>query len=1324
MNGLCKVILVLCAMTLVELDAQNNLQVDPPFAAQQHVQGMPQIVIEEGKKSPQYALTCGDNVLQMHSTNPMGQDLTVGGQPRSVMQISYWGANKLGYGAPFLGGDPQINHDSQQNRIILKKAFHAASDTTLDGMFTQTMTVKKDGLVEMNYQYEVPKGTPKIDHGLLFSFRPSRVSKMQVQIDGKDYQFSSKPIVSGIHYVFKGKATTLTFAPDKPSESFTITFPKPVGLYIREKLDAKRSGKMKVQMRATPSRDGSIALELDMRNTSAQSIRTDDSFAGISFWKNDRLHVPDFASSRNLLPNPSFESGLRYYNSNKVWGTWSGKDYPVYTLDQTHGKFGNQCLKVSAWKAYPRPNSLATFVIPTVTGEQYTFSFYARSQRPGQFMQLRCVTGKWLEFPKLRGFTLSEQWKRYSVTFTAPNRAATIMFNVLNTSKQPRVDTFFDGLQLEQNDHATDFVDTTWGSDLLTANPDNFLSPGQVIKARLTLSVAPHSQGQVRYRLRDFYDHERVNGQAKFHADEKGLASIALPLDSKIGTGVFVLQADYMLDDGTTYTDFYRLTCMKPLIGPFKHRSFFGSLASARISRSEAVAKRYTDMGLGSYSYESDPVEDALYRRYDIHHTGSGVFAYGSKGTGELAVRRKAVWQRLENEGYSDALSKDVQQVAYEMVQAYPWIDTWFLQSECNGGGGKLKVVRDRDHTGFAKLILACAAGIKEADSSKRLMFTGGPTNMSPGNGIRQLGNWLEHAKALAPNVKFDAIAIHPYRATPESPDLDADTATFLKMLDQTGYGDVPVYWNEGIYNTPWQIAQWDLDPHKGCSTDHWRCGTPTYDMGWGERISAAYYARSWLVGLKYSDRIKQYNGWSGGAMFLDTRLTGVALQQIPNTLGTLLGNAKFKKDIRFAPHCRTYVFEDQQQRPVAAMWSFFPMTDRGYEPSPKARIIFQNQQPEFIDLMGNRVLVESDPQGVTQIPVSPFPVFLRGKPGSMNAFCQSLTQTRLEGMQQSTLAIRARLQSPKTMQITFTNQVSYPFQGEIQMSLGGQRIKRTLQLSGMASEQMKVQLPQALLTDRINRISFPIKVIEPQGSTFSQHVSLEVLPVVHAKHILIDGKLDDWQDIPSIKLTNAICDRPSGSVASDSALQAMDCKAEYKMAWDDSNLYLCVQVQDDHPRFPPLKTLAGIYKNDSIQVYIDTFGDNDSRAVKQRFDFNDYEYDISMDDQSGKVIVYRRFAPEQQLAGGLDAPKPDSLEPDIKAVVRMTPTGYIYEVAFPRKLIAPLALEKNTFFRVGLTVNDSDQKGYRWALNNLSTSGMNPYTNPESWPGVLLSSQ
>ena len=147
--------------------------------------------------------------------------------------------------------------------------------------------------------------------------------------------------------------------------------------------------------------------------------KTADSFLGIDFWKHDRLHVPNFAGSRNLLQNPSFEEDLRYYKD-FGWATYPGVDRDVYTIDDKVAFSGKRSLKVKAWKDCKDPSVLATFAIPAVPGKKYTFSFYAKADSPKLLLKGRIVTGAWGTFPGFPSFELTNDWKRYETTFTAP----------------------------------------------------------------------------------------------------------------------------------------------------------------------------------------------------------------------------------------------------------------------------------------------------------------------------------------------------------------------------------------------------------------------------------------------------------------------------------------------------------------------------------------------------------------------------------------------------------------------------------------------------------------------------------------------------------------------------------------------------------------------------------------------------------------------------------------------------------------------------------------------------------------------------------------
>ena len=197
-----------------------------------------------------------------------------------------------------------------------------------------------------------------------------------------------------------------------------------------------------------------------------------------------------------------------------------------------------------------------------------------------------------------------------------------------------------------------------------------------------------------------------------------------------------------------------------------------------------------------------------------------------------------------------------------------------------------------------AKLLAAFVKGIKQGNPDAKV-FQDVPGNMLPSGGIAETDHLLAETNRLG--VKFDMIGIHPYRDSPESPDLDADTVLLFSMLKRRGYENVTVFWPEMMHYGPYNIPKWRVDSSSAWS---WRRRGPlSYDMGWTEKISAAWRARSWLVALKYQDRVTcAMSAATSNSFEMDLELTPFANQKISNTLGRLLGNAYFRKDVRFAP--------------------------------------------------------------------------------------------------------------------------------------------------------------------------------------------------------------------------------------------------------------------------------------------------------------------------------------------------------------------------------------------------------------------------------------
>ena len=99
---------------------------------------------------------------------------------------------------------------------------------------------------------------------------------------------------------------------------------------------------------------------------------------GIDFWANDRLHLPDYGASTNLILNPSFEAGFRYwgylcYARSVIPLKYSNFD----TIDSNEAHSGSHSLRLRA-VTLQDPLPVGTFSLPLNQNANYTLSFYAK----------------------------------------------------------------------------------------------------------------------------------------------------------------------------------------------------------------------------------------------------------------------------------------------------------------------------------------------------------------------------------------------------------------------------------------------------------------------------------------------------------------------------------------------------------------------------------------------------------------------------------------------------------------------------------------------------------------------------------------------------------------------------------------------------------------------------------------------------------------------------------------------------------------------------------------------------------------------------------
>jgi hypothetical protein len=869
----------------------------------------------------------------------------------------------------------------------------------------------------------------------------------------------------------------------------------------------------------------------------------------------------------------------------------------------------------------------------------------------------------------------------------------------------------------------TDYVEPPLCAALLTSAPDNFLEEGARLDAKLRISGTPGAVGKAVLSLEDFFGHKKWEGEYGFAVDATGETAIALPLDGLLPKGVYTLSATLSTKDGFHATDYFRLSLMGFLENKHKHRTLCANIPSPGQPRIDDVLRRYIAIGIGGIGGVYGAQVDERYlvetgaRKYDLFHRGEELLsAYGGDN---IRVGKEVLVKdlfKLTPDKITPAFLKELESACRKKAESAPWIRSWWLIGEPNAS--KLDNLQMAD---VVKLYKAAERGVRSADPSLR--FTGpGPWNMMPSDGIRWYDNFLS---AGAKEIKWDAFDMHTYRTLPEDPDLDEDTALFLSTLDKHGFPETPVYFGEGMYYPPYYLPEWRLSCYNGgASADHYYAGMPSYHMGWGEKIAAAFSARSWIMALKYADRVKYFECFATSErFFLDINLTPLAVQKVPNTIGSLLGDADFRKDIRFSPGVRCYVFEDARKRPVAALWSHLPEVDKGRSLPPSAIVPFGQQNVEIFDLMEAPVEAAKGKDGAVRLELPSFPVFARGEPGALEAFCEAFENARIEGISLAPVRIDLKFANPANIQLRLNNLLTRAYAGELVCSgRGGKQLlakKLAIPAKGMAAED--IPLSEPLSNQELKAVDMAIDLKGEGCAPIKSQLSTQGFVVAKRRNpITIDGDGNDWAGVPRLPLKNQStmqaplkykAEYPHG--APDGGDK--DHSAQFSALWDDGFLYLFVSVKDDMFVSEDRKGLGERWENDTLQVYFDTLGNARSRS-SVGFDTDDYNYDF-FPMKDGELLAFRRFAPERQMCGGLET---NVEEKAIKTAFKPTKDGYDYELAIPSRHLVPFRLESNSSCGFAIYLNDHDGKFVKSALT-LTPPGTGAYMNPHLYPVMLL---
>ena len=1199
-----------------------------------------------------------------------------------------------------------------------------------------------DGLVRVTFRWNPPDPAKYSfrSFGFFLDIPYSAGSGKKVVCDGKAYTLPGKAVNSVLH-AGGSKAHRLEFFPDDPARCFTV--------FTKEKESNGISCyavKNAISFRLQESGDSrELTFYLDIRR-GVRASRSDSLRGGVDFRAVENLTMPD-DSSRNLIVNPSFEQGMTGYHlfrhsgynySREKWET------ELYALDDRVSRFGGTSLRMTTFFAQKKGDdyrnlstsgNLSTHHTAVAPGV-YTLSFYIKGTHPGEQTFNAWVSpynyGPYNHWLAVKGGVVSvpvtTEWTRHTATFRIDSMMPlNVRFNAVGSQRRGFV--WVDGIQVEKGDRATAFDVKPVEARLVTSDPDNFLSAKARIGAKLKLTAPPDASGKGVTTIRNFYGETVFRQDFRFRADRLGRAEVALDLDrNHPGKGILMLRTDYELADGRKCYDLHRLTILDFLENKHPHRFLFsdnyGDLYENPLLY--RILERWKKVGFGAKAqiFTPDPL---------IHDT----FAkFGIPITEVILVRKlwnspdgRAHWGVSSRFQMRDRLTPDdpsllfrdffldaggevtpeylakVRNACRKIAERYPKIIRWQFSNEMGAGFPREWWSREgsaeKRAERFALIVKAFADGIRAGNPAAQVSADC-PWNMNPDGGIAETEALLKAANRIG--LRLDRLATHTYRATPESPDLDADTALYLKRAAEAGYTKEPLFWSEMMHWGPYTVPAWGVVSADWMGTPKtWYGGPVSYDMGWNEKVSAAWRARSWLVGLKYSDRVKTACSSSDMNNFImDLDLTPFASQVIPNTLGNLLGDSTFRKDIRFAAYIRAYVFEDAQKRPVAAVWCHLPELDEGRQDAPVAEADFGSALESVIDLMNNE---RAFAPGRLRFPVTPFPLFFRGKPGTLDAVIRALENAVIvAGKGVSRLQVSANPSTPETVTLNMKNLLSSAFTG----TAG----EKPFTVPGSQSASVTLPLPEKLSYSRIAEEKLPL-VIKGTASNERMTVDLSFRGIL-CRRVGDDVTPADirWDSLPAVRLAPA-ANMPelTGGV--------------YRMAWNSKGLFLRVEVRDpvfSHIEFPKP---AARWANDSLQLYFDTYADARARQTRGSDD-NDYEYMLFPDSAGISCSVYRARMVDWQLGLGTSQAKAGTFAADIPSTFRRSANGYVYDVFFPAKDLLPVQFRKGYVFGFGIYLNNADdpaEKSHKRRISALTNAagGGTCYNAPHLWPAVLL---
>ncbi|RDV14698.1 T9SS C-terminal target domain-containing protein [Pontibacter diazotrophicus] len=148
----------------------------------------------------------------------------------------------------------------------------------------------------------------------------------------------------------------------------------------------------------------------------------------------DNIFIPSAVQAKELLTNGGFENGTGDSFTN-WWTQVSGGGVGAFTAETSDVQSGSRAMKVSITQAGGAAYNIQAVndAWPSVTGTEYTLTFYAKAATAGKNITVVQQTDTYAS----KNFELTDTWKQYEWTFTAQEEGLQLRLNF------PEAGTFY-----------------------------------------------------------------------------------------------------------------------------------------------------------------------------------------------------------------------------------------------------------------------------------------------------------------------------------------------------------------------------------------------------------------------------------------------------------------------------------------------------------------------------------------------------------------------------------------------------------------------------------------------------------------------------------------------------------------------------------------------------------------------------------------------------------------------------------------------------------------------------------------------------------------